>query len=63
VRNPVLLVCGDKDFQMPVQVVADGLANAESVKVTVLRGVDHFGTPQSFGFIDAALEFLDALPM
>ena len=27
----------------------------------VLRNVDHFATPEAFGFIDAALEFLDAV--
>ena len=27
-----------------------------------LRNVDHFATPESFGFIDAALEFLEAVP-
>jgi hypothetical protein len=26
-----------------------------------LRGVDQFATPESFGFFDAALEFLDAI--
>jgi hypothetical protein len=28
----------------------------------VLEGVDHLATPMNFGFIDAALEFLGALP-
>jgi hypothetical protein len=27
-----------------------------------LRGVDHFATPRDFGFIDAALGFIDAQP-
>jgi hypothetical protein len=26
-----------------------------------LKNVDHFATPDSFGFFDAALEFLDAI--
>jgi hypothetical protein len=30
--------------------------------LTLLRRTDHFATPESFGFIDATLEFLDALP-
>ena len=30
--------------------------------VTVLHGVDHLGTPGDFGFIDAALGFIDAIP-
>ena len=28
----------------------------------VLRGVDHFRTPSEFDCIDAALEFVDAVP-
>ena len=31
-------------------------------RLVTLRNVDHFATPESFGFIDAALEFLDAVP-
>ena len=62
VRSPVLLVCGDRDFVLPMQPVVEALVNAESVTSKLLRGVDHFGTPQAFGFIDAALEFLDAVP-
>jgi hypothetical protein len=27
-----------------------------------LRGTDHFATPKDFGFIDATLEFLGAIP-
>ncbi len=62
VRSPVLLVCGDRDFVLPMEPVAAGLINAASVSTKLLRGVDHFGTPQAFGFIDATLEFLDAIP-
>lgn len=62
VRAAVLLVCGDRDFVMPTEPVSMALSNAESVATTILRNVDHFGTPQAFGFIDAALQFLDALP-
>lgn len=62
IRSPVLLVCGDRDFVLPMDPVATALVNAESVTTKLLRGVDHFGTPQAFGFIDAALEFLDAVP-
>ena len=28
----------------------------------VLKNVDHFATPESFDFVDAVLEFLDAIP-
>lgn len=55
----MLVVIGDKDFAGPGEPLADALPNAT---LKVLRGVDHFATPEAFGFIDAALEFLDALP-
>jgi pimeloyl-ACP methyl ester carboxylesterase len=56
---PVLVVLGDADFAGPADPLLDRLPNA---KLVTLPGVDHFATPKSFGFIDAALEFLDALP-
>jgi pimeloyl-ACP methyl ester carboxylesterase len=62
VRSPTLVVCGDRDFVLPIEPLVAGLTNAASVSTKLLRGVDHFGTPQAFAFIDAALEFLDALP-
>jgi hypothetical protein len=31
-------------------------------RLVTLKGVDHFATPESFAFIDATLEFLDAVP-
>ena len=30
--------------------------------LVVLRNTDHFATPESFGFIDAVLGFLEAVP-
>ncbi len=59
VNIPVLVVIGDKDFAGPPEPLADALPDA---RVVTLRGVDHFGLPKQFGFIDAALEFLDAIP-
>jgi pimeloyl-ACP methyl ester carboxylesterase len=59
VPNPTLVVIGDKDFVGSAQPIVDGLADA---RLVVLRNADHFGTPQHFGFLDAALEFLDAMP-
>ena len=56
---PVLVALGDKDFAGPADPLVDALPNAELV---ILKGVDHFATPESFAFIDAALEFLDAQP-
>jgi pimeloyl-ACP methyl ester carboxylesterase len=58
VTCPVLVVVGDQDFVYP----ADDLAAAfPDGRCEVLRGVDHFATTESFGFFDAALEFLDAV--
>ena len=55
---PVLVVVGDQDFVHP----GDGLAAAfPNGRCQTLRNVDHFATTESFGFFDAALEFLDAI--
>jgi pimeloyl-ACP methyl ester carboxylesterase len=55
---PVLVVVGDQDFVYP----ADDLAAAfPQGRCETLRNVDHFATTESFGFFDAALEFLDAV--
>lgn len=56
---PVLVVIGDRDFAGPADPLVEALPDARAV---VLRNVDHFATPESFGFIDATLEFLGALP-
>ncbi len=55
---PVLVVVGERDFVYP----GDGLAAAfPNGRCETLRNVDHFATTDSFGFFDAALEFLDAI--
>ena len=59
VRVPVQVVLGDRDFAAPADLLVEALPDATSV---TLRGVDHFATPRDFGFIDAALGFLDAQP-
>lgn len=56
---PVLVVLGDRDFAGPADPLIDALPNA---RLVTLAGVDHFATPRDFRFLDAALEFLDALP-
>jgi len=56
---PCLLVMGDDDFAGPPEPLADALPDS---RVKLLRNVDHFGLPKQFGFIDAALEFIDAVP-
>jgi pimeloyl-ACP methyl ester carboxylesterase len=59
VTVPVAVIVGDRDFVHPPDRLAAALPDAT---VTILRNVDHFATPDAFGFIDAALEFLDAVP-
>ncbi len=56
---PCLVIMGDEDFAGPPEPLADALPNAT---VKTLPGVDHFGLPKQFSFIDAALEFIDAVP-
>lgn len=55
----VLVAVGDDDFVQPADRLVAALPNATGV---TLRRTDHFATPESFDFIDAALEFLDAVP-
>jgi pimeloyl-ACP methyl ester carboxylesterase len=59
VTCPVLVAVGDKDFVMPADRLIDVLPDA---RLVTLRRTDHFATPESFDFIDATLEFLDAIP-
>ena len=55
----MLGVLGDRDFAAPAAPLVEALPNATYVE---LKGVDHFATPKDFKFIDAALEFLGAMP-
>lgn len=56
---PVLVAVGDRDFVLPADRLVDVLPDA---RLQTLRRTDHFATPESFDFIDATLEFLDAVP-
>jgi pimeloyl-ACP methyl ester carboxylesterase len=56
VRVPVLLVLGDRDFVGPPDRLLAALPDA---RLVTLAGADHFGTPQDFRFIDAAVRFLN----
>ncbi len=58
VSCPVLVVVGDQDFAHPGDELAAAFPNG---RCETLRNVDHFATTESFGFFDAALEFLDAV--
>lgn len=59
ITRPVLVAIGEHDFAGPADELVDALPDARH---RVLRRTDHFATPESFEFIDAALEFLDAVP-
>jgi pimeloyl-ACP methyl ester carboxylesterase len=59
VTCPTLVTIGDLDFAGPGDRLAKALPNAQ---LAVLKKVDHFATPDAFSFIDATLEFLDAIP-
>jgi pimeloyl-ACP methyl ester carboxylesterase len=59
VSCPVLVVVGDNDFVLPADRLVSALPDAA---LRTLRRTDHFATPESFDFIDAALEFIDAVP-
>jgi pimeloyl-ACP methyl ester carboxylesterase len=54
-----LIIIGDNDFAGPGEPLAAKLPNAT---VKTLKRIDHFATPESFAFIDAALGFIDAVP-
>jgi pimeloyl-ACP methyl ester carboxylesterase len=58
VTCPVLVVIGDQDFVHPADALAAAFPHGRCV---TLRNVDHFATPEAFGFFDAALEFIDAI--
>lgn len=56
---PVLVVLGDRDFAGPADPLLEALPDA---RLVTLPNTDHFATPKSFGFLDAALEFLGVAP-
>ena len=60
VTLPVLVVIGGADLAGPADPLVEALPDATLV---VLPGVDHFATPKNFGFIEAALDFIDAQPL
>ncbi len=59
VTCPTLVIIGDRDFAGPPDPLVDALPDAQLV---TLKGVDHFRTPTEFACLDAALEFVDAVP-
>lgn len=59
VTHPTLIILGDQDFSGPGEPLAEAIVNPTLV---TLRGVDHFGLPKSFDFVDRGLEHLGAAP-
>jgi pimeloyl-ACP methyl ester carboxylesterase len=60
IRCPVLVVVGDQDtIAMPPDQLLAALPDA---RLATVKGADHLGTMKGFGFLEAALGFLDALP-
>jgi pimeloyl-ACP methyl ester carboxylesterase len=59
VTCPTLVIIGDRDFAgSPDRLVAA----LPDVQLVMLKGVDHFRAPSEFDCIDAALEFVEAVP-
>jgi len=58
VTCPVLVVVGENDFVHPGDELAAAFPDG---RLITLPRTDHFATTESFGFFDAALEFVDAL--
>lgn len=58
VTCPVLVVVGDQDFAHPGDELAEAFPDGRCL---TLPKTDHFATTESFGFFDAALEFVDAI--
>ncbi len=58
VSCPVLVVIGADDFAAPGDELADAFPDGRCI---TLPNTDHFATTDSFGFFDAALEFVGAL--
>lgn len=59
IPNPVLVVIGDQDFAGPGEPLAEALPNGE---LLTLAGVDHFGLPKAFPFLEKGLDFIGAAP-
>ena len=59
ISRPTLVAVGDQDFVLPADDLVEALPDA---RLVTLRRTDHFATPESFDFIDATLEFLEAVP-
>ncbi len=55
IPNPVTIALGTEDFSAPATELVAGFPNA---RLVMLKGIDHFRTPESFEFIDLVLDTL-----
>lgn len=59
ITNATLVILGDKDFSGPGEPLAEAMPDATLI---TLRGIDHFGLPKSFDFVEKGLDHLGAAP-
>ena len=59
ITAPTLVIIGDKDFAGPGEPLAEALPDGT---LLTLKGVDHFGLPKAFAFIEKGLDHLGAAP-
>ncbi len=59
VTAPTLVIIGDKDFAGPGEPLAEALPNGT---LLTLKGVDHFGLPKAFAFLEKGLDHIGAAP-
>jgi len=59
ITAPTLVIIGDKDFAGPGEPLAEALPNGE---LLTLKGIDHFGLPKAFAFVEKGLDHLGAAP-
>lgn len=59
ITSPTLVIIGDKDFAGPGEPLAEAIPNADLI---TLKGIDHFGLPKAFAFVEKGLDHLGAAP-
>lgn len=59
ITAPTLVIIGDKDFAGPGEPLAEAIPDADCI---TLKGIDHFGLPKAFAFVEKGLDHLGAAP-
>lgn len=60
ISQPTLVIVGQHDFANPAEPLVDALGDGQ---LKIVKGVDHFGLPKAFDFVDQALAFIGAAPI